>query len=662
MGNYVIAAVKEFFQTGEMLKAINSTSISLVPKVDCPTTVTDYRPIACCSVIYKCISKLICNKLKLVLPKVISDCQGAFVHGRNIINNILICQDLVRHYARKNAPKACLFKVDLQKAYDTIEWRFLEDLLKALNFPNHFIKVIMACVTSASFTIMINGTNHGYFTSSRGLRQGDPVSPLLFVICMEYLSRVLMYIGKKKNFKFHPRCAKLQLNHLCFADDLMVFCKGDEESAHLLIKGLKHFEDVSGLHANKTKSEVYTANVSENEVEKICQYTGFSKGHWPFKYLGTPICSKQLSKEDCATLVNKITSRIRSWQTRYLSFAGRLQLINSVLMSISTYWMQIFILPDAVVKEVNNLCRKFLWEGHVNGSKPGYVGWSKVCRPKSRGGLGIRGLNLWNTIAIGKIVWQIANKKDTLWVKWVHTVYIKGREWWDYKCSTNASWIWRSICYNKERMKAMGIRAWWPHGNQRYSIARGYKTMQRQDANVEWASIVWNRKSFPKHSFVWWLTKLQRLQVKQRLHKFGISEDDLCCCCNVEVETHQHLFHDCNAAVQVWEAVAHWLQMKICWQSMDKLIWWCKRSRRQTKLQNQVVKIVCAAVIYNIWRARNERYWQQKNQSVDSIVSRIKNFVGQRCKLVNVHKLKSSDRDWLYKLLYTGSMLPEMSD
>ncbi|XP_074305902.1 secreted RxLR effector protein 78-like [Silene latifolia] len=117
-------------------------------------------------------------------------------------------------------------KLDLQKAYDSIEWSFLKDMLKALNFPNHFIYLLMECVTTPHYSLSLNGELFGYFQGKRGLRQGDPLSPLLFTICLEYLSRILNRLTELDGFKHHPLFMKLNLTHLCFADDLLVFCRG----------------------------------------------------------------------------------------------------------------------------------------------------------------------------------------------------------------------------------------------------------------------------------------------------------------------------------------------------------------------------------------------------------------------------------------------------
>lgn len=259
----MIGAIQNFFATGALPKEWNVTIITLIPKIQCPTGAGDYRPISYCNVIYKRISKLICSKLKLVLGSIISPNQGAFVEGRSIIHNILLCQDIVKHYGRKYCMPSCLLKMDFRKAYDTLNWDFLKDMMVALNFPRRFTKIVMSCVTSTQYSLMFNGSLMDSFKAKRGVRQGDPMSPLLFVIGMEYLSRILKVAGGNEGFSFHPRCLKMKLNHLVFADDLMMFYKGDLHSIMILKRGVETFSDSSGLCANNSKSGIYRAGVNQ---------------------------------------------------------------------------------------------------------------------------------------------------------------------------------------------------------------------------------------------------------------------------------------------------------------------------------------------------------------------------------------------------------------
>jgi hypothetical protein len=434
IGEDVIEAILQFFENGKLLKQVNCTTLTLIPKISSPVSVLDFRPIACCNVIYKCITKLLCSRLRLVLPSLVSLNQTGFIEGRQIIHNICIIQDIVAKYRRKNAPKSCLLKVDIRKAYDSVSWEFLDDMLKALNFPDHFRKLVMTCVTTPSFSLCIDGSLDGFFKGKKGLRQGDPMSPLLFVLCMESLSRLLHTLAGSKKFRFHSRCRALKLNHLVFADDLIMFCQGDKESIMLMLRCLATFSACSGLVANSGKSNIYCSNMPIEDQNAMVTASGFQLDQLPFQYLGINISSKKLSRDDCQVLVEKMTARVSSWSSRTLSYRGRTQLINSVLLTLHTYWAAIFIIPKCVLKQIEAMCRNFLWDGKLLYSRPPPVAWDIICRPKKEGGLGVHDCFTWNIAAIGKQVWNIASKQDSMWLRWINHLYIKNKHWKRVPC------------------------------------------------------------------------------------------------------------------------------------------------------------------------------------------------------------------------------------
>lgn len=160
VGEEITKAVQEFFDKGLILKQINATLMSLIPKKDDANKESDFRPIACCNVVYKAISKVISNRLRMVLPSIITTNQSAFVKGGSIMENILICQDLLKHYIRKNFCQRCLLKIDHRKAYDPVNWDLVEEILHGLNFPPKFINWIMLCIRITSFSINFNGNVH----------------------------------------------------------------------------------------------------------------------------------------------------------------------------------------------------------------------------------------------------------------------------------------------------------------------------------------------------------------------------------------------------------------------------------------------------------------------------------------------------------------------
>lgn len=152
----------------------------------------------------------------------------------------------------------------------------------------------MACVSTVSYSIFINGKHSIPFAAKRGMRQGDPLSPYLFVLVMEYLSRSLKSLKDKPDFNFHPRCAKLNIIQLGFADDLLLFCRGDVLSAQMVFECFQKFSLASGLMANQGKSSIYFGGVPANVPQKITQLLGFPTGTLPFRYLGVPLSSKRL--------------------------------------------------------------------------------------------------------------------------------------------------------------------------------------------------------------------------------------------------------------------------------------------------------------------------------------------------------------------------------
>lgn len=186
--------VEDSRRSGTILKSINSTFIALIPKVEEANKPEKFRPIALCNVIYKIISKVIANRLKSILPGIISEEQLGYVEGRQILDNILLAQEMIHTlHSRKEA--GMLMQLDLSKAYDKVSWNYLEAILDAFGFYRQWINWILALIKSSRFSILVNGAPSAPFTPTWGIRQGDPLSPFLFVILMEGLSRI---IAKKK--------------------------------------------------------------------------------------------------------------------------------------------------------------------------------------------------------------------------------------------------------------------------------------------------------------------------------------------------------------------------------------------------------------------------------------------------------------------------------
>ncbi|XP_052623752.1 uncharacterized protein LOC111889210 [Lactuca sativa] len=388
--------------------------------------------------------KIIVNIIRNCLGDIVSKNQSTFVPGRSILDNILLAQELMVGYKKKKRVPKCTIKIDIQKAYDTMDWNFLNRILQGFGFHPVMVQWIMACVSSSWFMLNFNGEDHGYFEGKRGLRQGDPLSPYLFTIVMEVFNIILgKLINDSQNFKFHSKCMALHISHLCFADDLLVFSYGNGNSARIIRDALDEFKKFSGLKVSMEKSQIYFSYVKPNMRRIILGILPFDVGRFPFKYLGVPMCVTKLFDRDCKKLIEKIKMRIFNWKCKTLSFAGRLQLINFVLTSIHVYWASIFKIPIATIIEIEKMCRSFLWvNGEIVKGKA-KVNWHDICKPKEYGGPGVKNLRKWNDALLAKHVWNVISSKNSLWVQWVRVNYIGNRNFWDILQKKSMSWTWK---------------------------------------------------------------------------------------------------------------------------------------------------------------------------------------------------------------------------
>jgi hypothetical protein len=193
----IVPAILEFLNGGELPAGLNDTSITLIPKVRNPQAVSQYRPISLCPVLYKIAAKAITNRLRGCLDEIISEEQSAFVPGRLITDNVLVAYESVHSMRRRKKGKnfSCAVKLDMMKAYDRVEWHYLEAIMQKLGFSINIVRLIMKCVTSVRFAVRVNGELLPFFTPSRGLRQGDPMSPYLFLLCAEGFTSLLKFFG-----------------------------------------------------------------------------------------------------------------------------------------------------------------------------------------------------------------------------------------------------------------------------------------------------------------------------------------------------------------------------------------------------------------------------------------------------------------------------------
>lgn len=265
----VYSMVKSVLDGKGLPASLNETFLVLIPKVDNPELPSQFRPIGLCNVTYKIITKAIVNRIKPLLPILTSNTQTSFVPGRQITDNIVIVQEVLHTMKHKQGRKGFMtIKIDFEKAYDRLKWSFIRDTLTKMNFPLRMINVIMDCVSSPSMRVLWNVEQTEAFLPSRGIRQGDPLSPYLFVLCMERLNQVIeeaVLGGKWK--PIHASIGGPLLSNLFFADDIILFAEASIEQATIIRDFLGRFCSASGQRVSLQKSQVYFSQNIPSETQ-----------------------------------------------------------------------------------------------------------------------------------------------------------------------------------------------------------------------------------------------------------------------------------------------------------------------------------------------------------------------------------------------------------
>ncbi|XP_019231205.1 PREDICTED: uncharacterized protein LOC109212045 [Nicotiana attenuata] len=330
----------------------------------------------------------------------------------------------------------------------------------------------MACVKAVNYTIVLNGESLEPFNAAKGLRQEDPISPFLFAIAMEYLSRLLNELHHYKRFKYHPRCSKLHITYLSYVDDLLLFARGDTSSTQRLQECFTIFSRASGLQANLNKSAIY-------------------------------------------------------------------------------YGVK-------VIKLIEAYCRSYMWSGGNEITKRTLIAWDKVCLPKTVGGLNLSNLHIWNIAAIAKTFWDLSHKKDKLWIKWIHTVYIKEQCINSMSIPMNASWMVRKILEAREIINQLHR----PLKDKKSIIKQIYLQLTPMLPKTTWRSLMCSNATRPKAIITMWLQCQGRLLTVDRLKKWGLSVNGSCVLCHTNLETRNHLFAECDYAKRLWGRLSQWAKVQ----------------------------------------------------------------------------------------------------
>lgn len=351
--------VRDCFQNPNRISEVNQTLLTLISKCNDPSRVSHFRPIALCNVVYKVVTKIITSRLKEILPCVVSENQSSFIPGRSTMDNILILHETINSLKNLKGKRGYMvIKLDLEKAYDRLEWSFVKDTMNCLGIPQELQNLIVHCISSASLKVNWNGSQTDSFMSSRGLRQGDPISPYFFVLCLERLGHKItdaMISGEWLPFKF-SRGNSPDLSHMCFADDLILVAEASQHQVTSIKTILQQFCDQSGQKINLRKSQVwFSGNVTEDAALALSHDLGVNITKDLGKYLGVPMLHQRMSKHSFSYLLDKMRKKLTGRKAKTLSFTGRVTLAQASLVNIPGYVFQSTLIPSYICVKLKKL-------------------------------------------------------------------------------------------------------------------------------------------------------------------------------------------------------------------------------------------------------------------------------------------------------------------
>ncbi|KAM6569155.1 hypothetical protein CsatB_017140 [Cannabis sativa] len=617
-----------------MPKDLNATNLVLIPKKKTPVVMGDLRPIALCNVLYKVISKVLANRLKGLLSKVISELQSAFILGRLISDNVLVSFEILHYLRRKQQGKhGCMaLKLDMSKAYDRMEWSFLHSILLRMGFSTGWVSMIMKCLHTISYNIVHGGEVLGPIVPTRGIRQGDPISPYLFIICAEGLS-ALIRLYEEKKWIHGCRVARRAryVTHMLFADDSFLYCSATMDEAHRVLELLHKFEEASGQKVNLNKSSVFfSSNTLDSVRSGILSTLHMHAADENSFYLGLPSMVGRNKNAAFGFLKENVRKRIQNWDSKLLSIAGKEVLLN---------------------KDIDRLMGRFWW--HSKASQGGGIhwkSWDKLCLHKHKGGLGFRNLRDFNLSMLGanpSYAWRsLFEAQDVVkmgarwrvgsgalisvlhqpWLPSEDNPYVISSHEALQSCSVSNLLQPGRMCWDMELLEDLFdsrdveliFKIPMPALPETDTCIGRLKNLvairwNAQDNSGFWRKF-WYLKLPPKVKNLLWraltdcLPTLVSLQTK-RVHVYSV-----CSLCNFEPETTFHLMVGCSFTKA---CVERGLGLVINNGEEDFGAWF--EAFCISHLTDNIEKL--AMILWSVWGARNDLVWNDKAISVERVVS-----------------------------------------
>ncbi|XP_074325881.1 uncharacterized protein LOC141663935 [Apium graveolens] len=359
------------------------------------------------------------NTLKPCLNDLISDQQSAFIEGRLLTDNALITFEINHFIKRKTQGLNGVagFKIDVSKAYDRLKWRFIEQMMHKFGFHQLWVDRVMVCIRTVSYSFLHNGEVFGEVKPQRGIRQGEPISPYLYILCAEGL---VLSLGATR--------------------------RATHGEATLMNNILKKYERFSGQMINFNKSSiVFSPNTCEEDRRRICEVLQVHEADKPGKYLGMPMQLGKSKTEVFGFLSDRVEHKLQGWSNQELSKEGKLTLLKSAAQTMPSFWMSLFQIPVSLCESMERKMNAFSWGKGSSGKGIKWIAWEKLCMPKTQGGLGFHSLQTFNTAMLAKQGWRILTEVNPLVITILKAKYFPDDDFLNAQVGSNPSYVWRSI-------------------------------------------------------------------------------------------------------------------------------------------------------------------------------------------------------------------------
>ncbi|PKU77540.1 Putative ribonuclease H protein [Dendrobium catenatum] len=438
----VCIAIKDFFITNHMCETWKDTLVILLPKNMAANTPALFRPISLCQTFYKIVAKILVFRLKPFLNGIIGEEQGVFVPGRSISGHGLLAQEVLckfQHSTKKDGLMA--IKVDMEQAYDCMAWDTLRRVMEAMGFSGKFITWIMHCTTNPRFSFLLNGGRSKWISALSGFRQGCPLSPYLFILCSQLLTKAFHRGGRSLGVQLIPNGERV--SHLLYADDILVFAEASRVNASKVQEILEEYCLWTGQRVHNAKSAILVNKRCPRwKCRRLAKVLGFRLVE-SLEYLGLPLLMRKPVATDFSKILKNANDKINVWGKRHLSIAGRATLIRSALQTIPLYCMTLSGVPRGVLAAIDKIGRQFLWSKSGGSRGLHYVAWDDLCKPVEFGGLGFHSSVIWQSPLRARLAWDFIQRPGSLLNRMLSAKY--GDDPWAERNERNTSVSWRII-------------------------------------------------------------------------------------------------------------------------------------------------------------------------------------------------------------------------